>query len=131
MPREESAQKSLTALLIKTTGCRNGEAEQLRLGSAFIVGSLAELGAATRMGLSDAVDLKTRRIYRLSRNPMYVGFLLTSVSPSLYSLDPVLFALFLLVAYSQHRIIFAEEAFMGERFGAEWTRYAAAVRRYL
>jgi len=104
-------------------------------GSGLATAAAVKLGVSTRMGLSDSVEFRTGGVFRVSRNPMYVGFFLTSLAASLFAasptLSPVLFGFTCFVVYSHHRVILAEEAFMSERYGSSWTEYAATVRRYL
>lgn len=76
--------------------------------------------------------LVTTGIYRLSRNPMYVGlvcFLLawTVFLAALWPLaGPILF-----VFYVNRFQIEPEERLLAQRFGAEFSDYKARVRRWL
>lgn len=101
-------------------------------GLALIAGSLLTIGAAARLGLpSDRTELKTAGLYRFSRNPIYAGFHLLTVSAMMYTSNAVVV---LLGAYSitvYHFIILGEERFLAERFGDDYFRYRREVRRYL
>jgi protein-S-isoprenylcysteine O-methyltransferase Ste14 len=79
-----------------------------------------------------AEDLVTEGVYRMCRNPMYVGNLLimTGVAVASDSLTCLLVAipLFVLVYVA---IVAAEEAFLRNKFGAAYDRYCADVPRWL
>lgn len=104
----------------------------LLIGLIFTIISLINLGKSTRLGLpSNDTKLKTSGLYKYSRNPMYVGFDLITISAMIYSLHWVIIILgvYSLIAY--HLIIKGEEKFMINRFGEEYKNYILKVRRYL
>ena len=71
-------------------------------------------------------------IYRVSRNPMYLGFFLALAGWALY-LSNVAAVLFLpaFVAYmTQYQIKFEERA-LAAKFGSEFSQYMARVRRWV
>lgn len=71
-------------------------------------------------------------IYRRSRNPMYLGFLLILAGWSLY-LSHLLAALFLpvFVLYMNRFQIAPEEKALSAKFGAQYEQYVRQVRRWL
>ncbi len=79
-----------------------------------------------------ATSLVSSGIYRITRNPMYVGLLLVLVAwaaflSSAWSLlGPLAFLLY--ISYFQIR---PEERVLSELFGAEYSAYKARVRRWL
>lgn len=100
-------------------------------GAVFVTTSFLAQGKNLRFGTSESNELKTRGIYRLSRNPMYLGFFLIDGAALLYTLNPLILFFFLLVLYSHHLIVKAEEQFLKNKFGTAWDAYAGKVRRYL
>jgi len=71
-------------------------------------------------------------LYRYSRNPMYVCVLLTLLgwAASFASMD--LFAYALLIAIAFHlRVVFGEEPWLAQRYGASWQIYKRQVPRWL
>ncbi|HCK66713.1 MAG TPA: isoprenylcysteine carboxylmethyltransferase family protein [Anaerolineae bacterium] len=71
-------------------------------------------------------------IFRLSRNPIYVGFVLMLIGFPLYSgtywgliLSPVLIICF------NKLVIEHEEAYLEKKFGEQYTNYKSRVRRWL
>jgi protein-S-isoprenylcysteine O-methyltransferase Ste14 len=100
-------------------------------GAAILVISFRRLGTNLRMGIPlDQTALVTCGIYRLSRNPIYLGLHCLMVASLIYA-----FSLLNLVAVVEavllhHRIILAEEKFLGEQF-QEYEAYRASVPRYI
>jgi len=104
----------------------------LFVGLIFTVISLINLGKSTRLGIpSDDTVLKTNGIYKISRNPMYVGFNLLTISSMIYTLNwsIIILGVYSLITY--HLIIKGEENFMIDRFGQAYKNYQLKVRRYL
>lgn len=76
--------------------------------------------------------LVVRGIYRVTRNPMYLGFLFVLGGFALFLLHPVaLMTLPLFVLYMNRFQIGPEEAALHSRFGAEFTDYQSRVRRWV
>jgi protein-S-isoprenylcysteine O-methyltransferase Ste14 len=76
--------------------------------------------------------LVTSGIYRISRNPMYVGLLcfLLAWAAFLAALWPLAGPI-LFVFYMNRLQIEPEERLLAQRFGEEFGTYAASVRRWL
>lgn len=106
------------------------------LGAIFaIAGMIAFRNAVTtfnpmRPGAASA--LVTSGTYRLSRNPMYVGLLLTLGGWAIF-LSHALAFLFLpaFVAYMNRFQISPEEEALSSKFGEEFAAYKQSVRRWL
>lgn len=111
------------------------------IGGVIIVIGLALLvianGLFTQAGTNvipfrEATTLVTTGIYRLTRNPMYLGMLAVlfgcaiTVGAATALAVPVIFAVII-----QSRFILAEEAMLRATFGAEYEDYCARVRRWL
>ncbi len=102
------------------------------LGLTATIISLINLGSSTRLGLpTDTTELKTDGIYRLSRNPMYLGFNLLTLSSIIYTLNIVVILLGLYSIIIYHFIIRGEEKYLTERFGDAFSNYKKNVRRYI
>ena len=70
--------------------------------------------------------------YRFTRNPMYVSLtLLYAGVATLYQSVWAWLLLPLVVLYIDRRVIRAEERFLESRFGADYVRYCAQVRRWI
>ncbi len=106
----------------------------LSLGSAFSV--LADQ-AFKRFGTTvkpfeESTYLVTDGVFRLSRNPMYLGFvlLLAGIAMLLGSLTPwIVVAVFPFLM--DMRFVRAEEAMLEALFGDSWLEYKQRVRRWL
>jgi protein-S-isoprenylcysteine O-methyltransferase Ste14 len=81
---------------------------------------------------NDSTALVTSGVYKITRNPMYLGFLMILISwgvflSSVYSLVlPVLF-----VFYMNSFQIQPEESILQDIFGSEFTEYQKQVRRWI
>ena len=71
-------------------------------------------------------------IYRVSRNPMYVGFLLVLTGWAIFLSHPLPFLLLpAFVAYMNRFQISPEERVLSAKFGDEYDTYKQSVRRWL
>jgi len=70
-------------------------------------------------------------LYRYVRNPMYVGVLLLVAGWAELLMSRLLLLYVLTLAIGFHlRVVFYEEPWLASRFGEDWQRYRAAVRRW-
>ena len=70
--------------------------------------------------------------YKISRNPMYLGLALVYLGIAIAGQSvSALILLPVVLAIIQRRAIEPEEAFLEQRFGANYINYAAKVRRWL
>lgn len=98
----------------------------------FLCFSLIHLGRFTKMGLpkNDPIRLQTSGIYKISRNPMYLGLILLAVSSVIYVPNPVSIIATVSGIVIHHRIILNEEKFLWEKFGEAYKLYLARTNRY-
>ena len=90
------------------------------------------MGDSFRLGSpNEPTGLKITGLFRLSRNPMYVGMYATVVASSLYTLNPVIILGGAFVIAVHHTIIRAEEGHLQKTFGREYAAYCSTVRRYV
>lgn len=77
-------------------------------------------------------SLVTNGIYRFTRNPMYIGLLLTLLGWAAFlSSPPALFGLAVFVLYMNRFQIEPEERVLSSLFGTDYAAYHARVRRWL
>ena len=101
-------------------------------GFALLFAGRLGLGASFRIGSpTEETGLETGGLFRISRNPMYVGVFSTLIAASLYTLNPVVIAVAVFVVAVHHKIVLAEEEFLRRAFGEKYAAYSARVRRYL
>ena len=94
--------------------------------------SLVNLGRSTRLGLpQEDTVFTTNGLYRLSRNPMYLGFDLLTLASMIYSLNPGIISLGLYSLIIYHLIVLGEEKFLEQRFGTDYQEYRRKTRRYI
>ena len=104
----------------------------LAIGMIFIIISLFNLGKSVRLGLpSEQTTFKSHGIYKISRNPMYVGLHLVTLSSMIFSLNWIVIAMGVYSFVIYHFIIKGEENFLKNRFGEAYLTYQRKVRRYL
>ena len=84
------------------------------------------------MAPQKASALVTSGVYRITRNPMYLGMLLVLAGWGVWLGNAAAFVgLPLFVAVLNLLQIAPEERVLRERFGDAFTRYAARVRRWI
>jgi protein-S-isoprenylcysteine O-methyltransferase Ste14 len=102
------------------------------VGLFFVVISFINLGRSNRHGLpSENTILKTHGLYKISRNPMYFGFNLLTISAMIYMLNLIIVLLGVYSIVIYHLIIIGEEGFLDKRFGIDYSNYKKTVRRYI
>jgi protein-S-isoprenylcysteine O-methyltransferase Ste14 len=110
----------LIALLLWTSGFVLLYLGRFKLGDSFRLGTPKE-----------DTSLKTGGLFRLSRNPMYVGVYATVAASCLYTLNPIVVLPGLFVIAIHHTIVLAEEEHMQKVFCREYLDYCNHVRRYI
>jgi Putative protein-S-isoprenylcysteine methyltransferase len=91
-----------------------------------------KLGDSFRLGSpKEDTRLKTDGLFRISRNPMYVGMFATLIASALYTLNPIVIGLGAFVVAVHHGIVLAEERHLSSTFGREYRAYCNRVRRYV
>lgn len=104
----------------------------LFFGLIFSFASLFNLGRSTRFGIPTVkTKLITGGLYRISRNPIYFGFNLITISAIIYLLNPIVLALGIYSMAIYHLIILGEERFLTGAFGDDYLNYKRKVRRYI
>jgi protein-S-isoprenylcysteine O-methyltransferase Ste14 len=100
------------------------------LGFLVAVVSLFNLGRSTSLGLPlEKTTLRTGGLYRFSRNPIYVGLDMLTISSIVYTLNPIILALGVYSLIIHHFIIRGEERFLSQRFKEPYSEYCKKVRR--
>ena len=84
------------------------------------------------MNPASATSLVVSGIYRRTRNPMYLGFLLGLVGWAVFVANALAFLVLpAFVLYMNRFQIRPEEAALTSRFGSDFVSYKARVRRWL
>lgn len=103
------------------------------LGVVFFVAGMLAMEDNWRAGIPETKEtaLVTTGIYRISRNPAFVGFDLMYLGiviafPNAWHAVAAAFSAWLL-----HKQIKGEEAFLESAFGDEYLNYKSTVRRYI
>jgi protein-S-isoprenylcysteine O-methyltransferase Ste14 len=90
------------------------------MGDSFRIGSPRE-----------NTGLKVNGLFRISRNPMYLGVFTTLLASLLYTLNPLLLVVVIFIVGAHHQIVLAEEKYLQTAFGEEYLSYCRRVRRYI
>jgi len=100
-------------------------------GGTLFTLSLWQLGSNLRMGLpEEETALVTSGVYRISRNPIYVGIFLILCASLVYAFSWLNAAAVSVGVALHHCIVLAEERFLSKRF-SDYDSYRRRVRRYL
>jgi len=103
------------------------------LGVAFFIASMTTMKGSWRAGIPEKKEtsLVTNGIFRISRNPAFVGFDLMYIG-ILIAFPNIWHALFATLTVAIfHLQILNEEKFLEGAFGQEYLDYKKSVRRYL
>jgi len=100
-------------------------------GTVFMILAFRDLGDSLRVGLpGEDTLLKTKGIYRFTRNPIYVGVDLIAIASVLF-FPLILNIVFAIIGIAvHHAIILSEEKFLEGRFGEDWLNYRRKTNRY-
>jgi len=100
-------------------------------GLIIVILGFFGLGSSVSVGLpEEKTKLKTEGIYRVSRNPMYLGGFVMCVGSCVYSIHVINFILFAITFTIHHSIVLKEEKFLEKRFGNNWLEFKKKVQRY-
>ena len=101
-------------------------------GLFVVVLSLLHLGGSASVGIPEQkTELKTHGMYRISRNPVYVGGFLMCAGSCLFSIHLLNFLLFAITIAVHHMIVTKEEQFLEKTFGQQWLDLKERVPRYV
>jgi len=100
---------------------------------AFFILTLASFGDSFRVGIDDEkpAGLKTNGTFAISRNPLYLCFLLVLTGLFLIHRNLVFTAALAVFALAINRQVLREEKFLGAQYGDEYISYKKKVRRYI
>jgi protein-S-isoprenylcysteine O-methyltransferase Ste14 len=102
------------------------------LGFSLLYGGRYKMGDSFRLGTpKEDTGLRMDGLFRLSRNPMYVGMYATIAASALYTLNPLVILLGIFVIVVHQKIVIAEEKHMQKVFGQEYSDYCNRVGRYI
>lgn len=102
------------------------------LGTAIFITAMLTMQDSWRAGIAqkDSTSLVTKGIYKVSRNPAFLGFDLIYIGICITFFNVVLLLISLLGILMMHLQILEEEKFLPTVFGAEYEAYRTRVGRY-
>jgi len=91
-----------------------------------------QAASTTVKPFEESSALLTDGVFRITRNPMYLGFvlILLGIAILLRSLSPYLIII-VFVYLIQKVYISTEEKMLAEKFGTDWQKYRQITRRWL
>jgi protein-S-isoprenylcysteine O-methyltransferase Ste14 len=97
----------------------------------FVLG-LFDIGASLRIGLPEkTISLKTKGMFRFSRNPLYLCSFIIAFASCLFFPDLINISCTVYGIVIHHLIVLKEEKYLKNLFGQEYEGYREKVRRYL
>lgn len=97
----------------------------------YAVGTGVLMASTVCFARPEQSGINTKGIYRISRNPMYLGYFIYFLGCVLLTGSWILFLSLFVFQISAHWIILSEERWCIEKFGQEYICYMSKVRRYL
>jgi protein-S-isoprenylcysteine O-methyltransferase Ste14 len=103
------------------------------IGVLFFLLAVVAMQDNWRAGIdhSQKTKLVTHSVYRISRNPAFVGFDLFYIGIAVMFPNPVLLAMVLVGLILFHLQILQEERYTRQTFGKSYADYARRTRRYI
>lgn len=103
------------------------------IGTVVFITAMITMRDSWRAGIpqGEKLQIVTRGIYRVSRNPAFLGFDLTYIGASIAFGNVVLLLVSMVAIIMMHRQILEEERYMETTFGGEYLAYKNKVGRYL
>lgn len=98
---------------------------------SYLLGLFILAGAVFSFARPRASGIRLDGIYKVSRNPMYLGYFFSFVGIGLVTQSLFYLAIVLVFQISTHWIILAEERWCVQQFGEEYRVYMHQVRRYI
>ncbi|SHO48109.1 methyltransferase family protein [Anaerocolumna xylanovorans] len=102
------------------------------LGTCIFITAMITMQDNWRAGIpdQDKTTMVTSGIYKISRNPAFLGFDLTYIGVSITFGNVVLIIMAVLAVTLMHLQILEEEEFLEETFGSQYSNYKKRVGRY-
>lgn len=103
------------------------------IGTCFFILAIIKMRDSWRVGIpdKDRTDMVTGGIFRISRNPAFLGFDLTYIGVCLTFGNVVVIIMAVITIAIIHLQILEEEKYLGYIFGEEYLAYKNKVGRYL
>ncbi len=102
------------------------------LGFTLLYIGRFSLGKNFRIGVAgEKTEFIADGIYKISRNPMYLGLFITFFGCIFYSLNIIYATISIFIIIVHHLIVLGEEKRLQIRFGDSYKEYCRKVRRYI
>lgn len=104
----------------------------LGIGTCFFMLAMITMKDSWRAGIpdKDKTEMVTQGVYRISRNPAFLGFDLTYIGASTSFGNIVVIIMAVITIFIMHLQVLEEEKFLELTFGASYKEYKNKVGRY-
>lgn len=97
----------------------------------FVLGIIVCIISTFNYSMPKKNGINLKGLYRVSRNPMYLGYFIYFLGCVLLTRSLILLVIIIVFQISAHWIILSEERWCIKEFGIEYIDYMNRVRRYI
>lgn len=97
----------------------------------YVAGNCVLVASTVSFAKPKQSGINLSGIYKISRNPMYMGYLIYFLGCVMLTHSLLLLASLIVFQVSAHWIILSEKRWCINKFGSEYTHYMKRVRRYI
>lgn len=97
----------------------------------YILGNIVLIISTVDFAKPEQSGINRNGIYKISRNPMYIGYFIYFLGSVLLTHSILLLISLLVFQISAHWIILSEERWCADKFGTDYINYMNNVKRYI
>jgi len=97
----------------------------------YVIGMILYTISIVQFARPNKNGLNTNKLYKISRNPMYVAFFLYFLGCSMLLNSWLFLSILVIFQISVHYLVLSEERWCIKEFGEEYKNYMKKVRRYI
>jgi protein-S-isoprenylcysteine O-methyltransferase Ste14 len=102
------------------------------LGFSLLFVGRFGMGSSFRIGQpKENISLTTTGLFKISRNPMYLGVYATILASIVYTANVFVLLIGVFVIIVHHKIVLSEEKYLQQKFTKKYDDYCIKVRRYI
>jgi len=97
----------------------------------YVIGTILYTISIVQFARPNKNGLNTNKLYKISRNPMYVAFFLYFLGCSMLLNSWLFLSILVIFQISVHYLVLSEERWCIKEFGEDYKNYMKKVRRYI